>query len=144
MCYEHELWKVSCQVFQWQRYIGLGPFLCLIWVRKLKPLGFGISKAPFNPKCLQYDHVWCFIYFKLLCYAQSLQSCLSLCDPMNCSPPGSSVHGLLQARILEWVTMSSSRGSSQPRDQTCISSIAGRFFSWDTREAITRCFKCSI
>ena len=45
---------------------------------------------------------------------QSLQSCLTLGDPMDCSPPGSSVHGILQARILEWVAMPSSRGSSQP------------------------------
>ena len=44
--------------------------------------------------------------------AQSLQSCLTLCDPMDCSPPGSSVRGILQARTLEWVAMSSSRGSS--------------------------------
>ena len=45
-------------------------------------------------------------------YAQSLQSCLTLFDPMDCSPPGSSVHGILPARILEWVAMPSSRGSS--------------------------------
>ena len=44
------------------------------------------------------------------------QSCLTLCDPMNYSPPGSSVHGILQARILEWVAIPFSRGSSQPRD----------------------------
>ena len=44
--------------------------------------------------------------------AKSLQSCLTLCDPMDCSPPGSSVHGILQARILEWVAMPSFRGSS--------------------------------
>ena len=55
-----------------------------------------------------------FIYM----YAKSLQSCPTLCDPMNCSLPGSSVHGVLQARILEWVAMPSSRGSSQPRDWT--------------------------
>ena len=42
----------------------------------------------------------------------------TLCNPMDCSPPGSSVHGILQAGILEWVAMPSSRGSSQPRDQT--------------------------
>ena len=47
------------------------------------------------------------------------QSC-SLCDPMNCSPPGSSVHRILQARILEWVAISSTRGSSRPRDQNLI------------------------
>ena len=45
------------------------------------------------------------------------QSCPTLCDPMDCSPPGSSVHGILQARILEWVAIPFSRGSSQPRDQ---------------------------
>ena len=44
------------------------------------------------------------------------QSCLTLCDPVDCSPPGSSVHGILQARILGWVAISFSRGSSQPRD----------------------------
>ena len=51
------------------------------------------------------------------------QSCPTLCDPADCSPPGSSVHGIFQARILEWVAVSSSRGSSQPRDQTCVSCI---------------------
>ena len=49
------------------------------------------------------------------------QSCLTLCDPMDCNLPGSSVHGIFQVRILEWVAISSSKGSSQPRDQTCLS-----------------------
>ena len=57
-------------------------------------------------------------------HAKSLQSCLTLCDPMDCSPPGSSVHGILQTRILEWVAMPSSRGSSQPRDRTHVSYIS--------------------
>ena len=58
------------------------------------------------------------------------QSCLTLYDPMDCnSPPGSSVHGISQARMWEWVAISSSRGSSQPRGQTCISFLAGRFFT---------------
>ena len=51
------------------------------------------------------------------------------CDPMDCSLPGSSVHGILWARILEWVAISSSRGSSQCRDQTQVSRIAGKFFT---------------
>ena len=51
------------------------------------------------------------------------QSCPTLCNPLDCSPPGSSVHGVSQARIQEWVAISSSRGSSQPRDQTCISCL---------------------
>ena len=57
-----------------------------------------------------------FFLFKTGMHAKSLQSCLVLCDPMDCSPPGSSVHGILQARILEWVDIPSSRGSSPPRD----------------------------
>ena len=60
------------------------------------------------------------------------QSCPILGDPMDCSPPVSSIHGISQARILEWVAISFSRGSSQPRDRTffsCISCIAGRFFT---------------
>ena len=64
------------------------------------------------------------------------QSCPTLCDPMDCNPPGSSVHGILQSRILEWVVISFCRGSSQPKDQTQVSCIAGGFFtSWVTREA---------
>ena len=58
--------------------------------------------------------------------AKSLQSCLTLCEPVDCTPPGSSVRGILQARILEWVAISSSRGSSRPRDRTrvtCVSCI---------------------
>ena len=61
--------------------------------------------------------------------AQSLQSCPTLCDPMDCSPAGSSVHGISQARVLEWVAIYFSRGSSQPRDPTQVSCIAGRFFT---------------
>ena len=56
------------------------------------------------------------------------QSYPTLCDPMDCSPPGSSVQGILQARILEWVAISFSRGSSQPRDWTQVSCIAGRLY----------------
>ena len=61
------------------------------------------------------------------------QSCPTLCDPMDCSLPGSSVHGIFQARVLEWVTISFSRGSSQPRDWTLVSRVAGRCFTvWAT------------
>ena len=54
------------------------------------------------------------------------QSCPTLCDPVDCSLPGSLVHGIFQARILEWGAISCSKGSSQPRDQTRVSHIAGR------------------
>ena len=57
------------------------------------------------------------------------QSCPTLCIPMDCSSPASSAHGILQVRILEWVVISFSRGSSRPRDWTWVSCIAGRFFT---------------
>ena len=56
--------------------------------------------------------------------AGSLQLCLTLCDPVDCSPLGSSVHGILQATVLVWVAVPSSRGSSQPRAWTCVSYIS--------------------
>ena len=65
------------------------------------------------------------------------QSFPTLCDPMDCSPPGSSVHGILQARILEWLAICFSRESSRPRDRTQVSCIADGFFTiWATREAL--------
>ena len=60
--------------------------------------------------------------------AKLLQSCLTVCDPTDCSSPGSSVHGILQARILDWVAISFSRGSSRSRDRTCGFCIAGGIF----------------
>ena len=57
------------------------------------------------------------------------QLCLTLCNPMDCSLPGASVHGILQARILEWVAIPFSRGSSQPGDRSQVSRIAGGFFT---------------
>ena len=63
------------------------------------------------------------------------QACLTLCDPMDCSSPGSSVHGMFQARILEQVAISFSRRSSWPRDWTQVSHIVGRCFTiWATGE----------
>ena len=56
-------------------------------------------------------------------HAKSLQSCLTLCDPMDCSPPGFSVHRIPQARILEWAAVPSSRGSFRPSDWTCVSCL---------------------
>ena len=64
-------------------------------------------------------------------------SCQTLCDPRDCTLSGSSVHGILQARILEWVAISVSKGSIQPRDQIWVSCIAGRFFTlWAPREVV--------
>ena len=68
-------------------------------------------------------------------WSEVAQWCPTLCDPMDCSLPGSSIHGIFQARVLEWVAISFSRGSSWPRDWTQVSRIAGRRFTiWATRE----------
>ena len=71
---------------------------------------------------------WLFSIF--LSWVQLLQS-FRLCNPMDCSPPGSSVHAILQERILEWVAVSSSRGSSPPKD------CRWRLYHWATREALS-------
>ena len=72
--------------------------------------------------------------------AKSLQSCPALCDPVDCSPPGSSVHGVLQARVLEWVSMPSSRDPGMESASLMSPALAGRFIhlgspfpSWDSR-----------
>ena len=67
--------------------------------------------------------------------SRQLLSRVWLCDPMDCSVPGSSVHAIFQARVLEWVAISFSRRSSRPRDRTCISRIVGRGFTiWASKE----------
>ena len=80
------------------------------------------------------------LFFPLkVCLFQKVcaQMCPTLCDPMDCSPSGSSVHGILQARVLEWVAISFSRGSSWPRDWTPVFCIAGRCFTFCvSREAL--------
>ena len=64
------------------------------------------------------------VLFLTRMHAKSFQSCPTLCNPMDYSPPGSNVHGILQARILEWVSMLSSRGSSLPRNRIHISYVS--------------------
>ena len=70
-----------------------------------------------------YECVYIYVRVKVLVTQ------LCLCDPMDCSPPGSSICGILQAGILEWIAMPFSKGCSQPRDQTWVSHMAGKFFS---------------
>ena len=79
-----------------------------------------------GPKCpnRSFHMSWetCLFFPQCMC----AQLCLTLCDPMDYRPPGSSIHGIFQARILEWVATSCSRGSSRPRDWTQVSWVAGR------------------
>ena len=88
--------------------------------------GISVSLKLWLSLFFQYCHFS--IYWKPYYTVKVIQSCPTLCDPMDCI-----VHGILQARILEWVAFPFSRGSSQPRDQTQVSHIAGEFFtSWAT------------
>ena len=91
------------------------------------------------PLPLDMYHKWgCWItWWSEVKWSEVTQSCPTLWDPMDCSPPGSSVHGIFQARILEWVAISFSRRSSWPRDRTWFSHIVGRRFTIRaTREAL--------
>ena len=73
------------------------------------------------------------------------QSCPTLCDPVDCSRPCSSIYGIFQARILEWVAISFSRGPSQPRDWTRVAHIVSRCFTvWATREVLAWIWKCRV
>ena len=145
-----------------RRVLGGGPkfvsCLCLGWV--LRPwtsllheflLGF-LSQNREN-------HIWPYLpqnvsvsilypmymntFWWLVCVHAQL--CLTFCNPMDYSPPGSSVHGISQARILEWVDISFSRGSSRPRDRTWLS-CTGRWilYHWATREAPTPHHDCWV
>ena len=93
--------------------------------------GCSIGKSPRKVASVEFfcplpkeSRMWYIHMYQHVC-AQSLKLCPTLCDPMDCSSPGSFVHGILQARILEWVAVLFSRGSSRPRDRIHISCITG-------------------
>ena len=120
------VWKISPMLFMFQFKIRTMEqhFLCMkmCWKKKVNAvLRTGIIS------CLMFSRTR---------ESEVAQSCLTLCDPMDWGPPGSSLHGILQTRILECVAISFSRGSSWPRDHTLVSHNAGRRFNlWATREA---------
>ena len=92
-----------------------------------------INQPGFNFKISFFFSFWFFFFFFVcvcVCACSVAKLCLTSCDPMDCSPPGSSMHGLLLARILEWVAISSFRRSFQPRDGmhiSCVSYIASKY-----------------
>ena len=104
---------------------------------------YNIVSPSLCPQLIHQAFLWIWVYgtppsliLNLKVKVLVAQLCPTLCDPTDCSPPGFSVHGISQARILKWVVISSSRGSSRPRDKTQVSCIAGTSFSiWATREA---------
>ena len=92
---------------------------------------FLFHTRPWNPSELSHG-----LYSLEVKWSEVAQLCLTLCNPVDCGLPGSSIHGILHAGILEWIAISFSRGSSQPRDRTWVSRITGRRFTvWATREA---------
>ena len=133
----------------------LGNFVCWLWTLRADK-GFKDSGSS------EVDHGWgkwrhlyrwlCYsdlmwslgqfiLIFPIVCVLSMAQSCLTLWDLMDCSLPGSSVYGIFEGRVLEWVAISSFRGASQPKDQThfsCVSCI-GRWiiYHWTTWEAQT-------
>ena len=110
--------------------IGVKPTFLIPWFAWHWPDSLTSLKLSFSN--------WCHTTFlQWLNWTEIAQSCRTLCDPMDCSLPGSSIHEIFQARVLEWVAISFSRGSSQPRDRTLVSRITGRRFKlWATREAL--------
>ena len=118
----------------------------------LTPAGISIIPSPGCPSLKTWHKsYYCpftsgtFSYFKKWCETLEwvAQLCPTLCDPMDCSPPGSSVHGVLQARVLEGAAIPFSRESSQPRDWTRFSCLAGGFLTvWATREALETLIRC--
>ena len=98
------------------------------WKYKGKVAYSPFINTPTQEFLLSFPNPWRSGHVLLRTQSKLPQSCPTLCDPRDCSLPGSSDHGILQARILEWVAMPSCRGSSQPRDQTHLSCIAGGLF----------------
>ena len=96
-------------------------------------------------KWMNKEAVVVHIYNGILWTVLVAQLCPTLCEPTNCSPPSFSVHGILQTRILEWISIPFSRRTSKPRDQTLVSCLTGRFFTvWATGKSPTMEFYSAI
>ena len=128
-------WYVSCCTKLWVLILVCVCVWVLILMWGSKPLNSCSQNA--SIEIFQLIMAWFMIFHKstLCVHAKLLQLCLTLCSPMVCSPPGSSVHGILQARTLQWVALSSSRGSSPLRDQTQVlmsPALTGGFLTTST------------
>ena len=114
-----------------QHFYFVSPFRGPVFkqIMQDKPIERKWSNSRFPPlKKWKWQEV-CYLLPACVCACLIAQSCRTICDPMNSGPPDSSVHGILQARILEWVAIPLSRELPQPRDQTWVSCIAGGFFT---------------
>ena len=128
--------NLICYIFIW--YFQASTYSTSCWgFWYLKPELFNRYRVSgvYDEKVLEICCTTMLIYLTLLTkWSEVAQSCPTLCNPMDCSLPGSSIHRIFQARVLEWVAISFSRGSSWPRDRTWVSRIVGRCFTiWATR-----------
>ena len=119
----HSIFNIFAQIFKVFAVWLLQPGNCRVYAADHVTIKFFLrEKNYFGHPQNSHSRVFCFLSFcfvlKVL-KALFAELCPTLWNPVDCSPPGSSVHGILQARILEWVAISSLRGSSRPRDQTC-------------------------
>ena len=134
-----ESWLLLYLCGMWTLFIW-NPF----WPKTAKCVFFRIYSTTFLVSNLNMLYLlsWLHVMLELVMCMLVAQLCLTLCDPMDCSSAGSSVPGILQAGILEWVTIPFSRGSSWLRDGSWVSCIAGRFLTvWATRETACICIR---
>ena len=123
---------------RWPHFLRKGLNLCMAFSCNHYSSSIRGPQLLLTASCVSLDTAGMQLFFFLreVNMLKVAQSCPTLCDPMDCSPLGSSVHGILQAKILEWVAIAFSRGSSCPRNRTGVSCIADEFFtSWATTEA---------
>ena len=134
----HWLSWIKCQKKEWEEHCAL--FLIVEADVFHQTLFLSLSFKPIititmisKTSTPKMNELLCFLCVCVLV----ARSCPTLCDPTNCRPPGFSVHGILQARTLEWIAIPFSRGSSWPRDRTLVSCIAGRLFTvWATGKSL--------
>ena len=102
---------------------GISPAWILEWVAMSSSRGFAQPRDPIHVSCVSCIGRWVLYHYPRLITCLAAQSCPALCNPMDCSQPGSSVYGISQAKILEWVAISFSMGSFQLKNLTCVSCI---------------------
>ena len=134
----HELKSTQQEAERFRGFPGLGALLQWLHPEGVqRPGEQSDSSHGFRAKLSFFHWSWGKVYLQNKIGMLVAQSCPTLCKPMDCSPQGSSVYGISQARTLEWVAIPFSRGSSWPRDQTQVSWTAGRYFiNWATRETL--------
>ena len=116
---------INCSFYKFSHYLSLEIYFASS--NSSRSLSIPTSPLPTHTQNI-YVYI-CVCVCVCVAFVYWLNHVHLFCDPMDCSLPGSSIHRISQARVLEWLSMPSSRGYSPPRGQTCVSSLAGRFFT---------------